>query len=217
MSLHDKVLTPASTSIHPNPNVDWAKRRSGSRRCASGRAVLRCRPLGRGQRVRFRRYELPRRAGGVRSGPATAPTTAARSFAGERPHYVYCGRSPGDGYDAQAAVAGSGRGRGPRRGRRRRATRPAPRPAPGRPGARCDRPDPAWLAAAPVRVAIDFGDAAELAAKAGKALTALRGGNAAMWRLLRAQGSSWSRSGAQGRVPLHRPGLPVRQHAAPTA
>ncbi len=48
-------------------------------------------------------------------------------------------------------------------------------------------PDPV-LAGAAVRVAIDYADAAELAAKAGRALSALSSGNAAMWRMLRAQG-----------------------------
>ncbi len=41
---------------------------------------------------------------------------------------------------------------------------------------------------APVRVAIDFGDAADLAAKAEKARAALAGGNDAAWRMLRNQG-----------------------------
>jgi acyl transferase domain-containing protein/acyl carrier protein len=41
---------------------------------------------------------------------------------------------------------------------------------------------------APVRVAIDFADAADLAAKASKAITALDTGNEAAWRLLRNQG-----------------------------
>ncbi len=41
---------------------------------------------------------------------------------------------------------------------------------------------------APVRVALDFADAADLAAKAGKAVTALETGNDAAWKLLRNQG-----------------------------
>jgi acyl transferase domain-containing protein len=48
-------------------------------------------------------------------------------------------------------------------------------------------PDPAILAA-PVRLAIDYGDTAELAAKAGLATTALRSGRPAMWRALTARG-----------------------------
>jgi len=55
-------------------------------------------------------------------------------------------------------------------------TAPAPEP-----------PDPAVLAA-PVRLAIDYGDAAELAEKASLAATALRAGMPAMWRALTARG-----------------------------
>ncbi|HEY2985402.1 MAG TPA: acyltransferase domain-containing protein, partial [Jatrophihabitantaceae bacterium] len=47
--------------------------------------------------------------------------------------------------------------------------------------------DPARLGAA-VRLAIDYADAAELAAKAEKALKAFASGNAPMWRMLKAQG-----------------------------
>ena len=59
-------------------------------------------------------------------------------------------------------------------------------------------PDPA-LAGAAVRVAIDYADAGDLAAKAGKAVQALRGGNPAMWKILRAQGVFVGR-GAPGKV-----------------
>ncbi|HWS94149.1 MAG TPA: acyltransferase domain-containing protein, partial [Mycobacterium sp.] len=59
------------------------------------------------------------------------------------------------------------------------------------------------LAAAPVRVAIDYADAAELAAKAIKAVQALRSenpaGNQALWKILRAQGVFVGR-GAPGKV-----------------
>ncbi len=41
---------------------------------------------------------------------------------------------------------------------------------------------------APVRIAIDYGDAAELAAKIGKALAAFENGGGGMWRALRSQG-----------------------------
>ena len=47
--------------------------------------------------------------------------------------------------------------------------------------------DPARLGAA-VRLAIDYGDAAELARKAEKALEAFASGNAAIWRMLKSQG-----------------------------
>ncbi len=48
-------------------------------------------------------------------------------------------------------------------------------------------PDPATADAA-VRVAIDYADAADLAAKAGKAVKAFTSGSGAMWKMLRAQG-----------------------------
>ena len=73
----------------------------------------------------------------------------------------------------------------------------APRRRPGRVPAPA-APDPA-LAGAAVRVAIDYADAADLAAKAGKAVQALRGGNPAMWKILRAQGVFVGR-GAPGKV-----------------
>ncbi|HEX6937115.1 MAG TPA: acyltransferase domain-containing protein, partial [Actinomycetes bacterium] len=44
------------------------------------------------------------------------------------------------------------------------------------------------LAASAVRVAVDYADAADLAAKARKAVTAFRTGAPAMWKMLRAQG-----------------------------
>ena len=59
-------------------------------------------------------------------------------------------------------------------------------------------PDPA-LASAAVRVAIDYADAADLATKATKAVEALRDGNPAVWRILRAQGVFLGR-GAPGKV-----------------
>ncbi|MFN8642283.1 MAG: acyltransferase domain-containing protein [Candidatus Binatia bacterium] len=65
----------------------------------------------------------------------------------------------------------------------------APQPAP---------PAAADLAA-PERLAIDYGDAAELADKAGRALKALAADNAAMWKALRAQGV-FRGQGAPGKV-----------------
>ncbi len=66
----------------------------------------------------------------------------------------------------------------------------------------------------PERLAIDYGDAAELAARAAKALEALASDAPGAWKALRAQGVFRGRGpGAQGRVPLHRPGLAVREHA----
>ena len=105
------------------------------------------------------------------------------------------GRRWGDGAEVVEAL---------RRAQADAAAGRAPRPA---------APDPA-LAAAAVRVAIDYADAAELAEKAGKAVKAFSSGNAgdvedaAVAGRVRRPGA-----GAEGRVPLHRPGLAVRQHA----
>ncbi|MDZ7311796.1 MAG: acyltransferase domain-containing protein, partial [candidate division KSB1 bacterium] len=52
---------------------------------------------------------------------------------------------------------------------------------------------------APVRLAIDYGNAAELAKKSGKALRALRENNAGLWKALRAQGAYLGR-GPAGKV-----------------
>ena len=53
---------------------------------------------------------------------------------------------------------------------------------------RRSRPDPA-LGAAAVRAAVDFADAADLAAKLEKLLTAFATGNQALFRMLRQQGA----------------------------
>src|SRR4029450_511922 len=52
---------------------------------------------------------------------------------------------------------------------------------------------------APVRIAIDYADAAELADKAGRAAQALETANPAMWRALRARGVFLGR-GRPGKV-----------------
>ena len=67
---------------------------------------------------------------------------------------------------------------------------------------------------APVRIAIDYGDAAELADKTGKAHKALESGNAGGMEGAAQPGHlPRPRRGPPGRLPLHRPGLAVRQHA----
>jgi acyl transferase domain-containing protein len=49
------------------------------------------------------------------------------------------------------------------------------------------RPDPS-VGSKPVRIAVDYGDAAELAGKLDKAITAISTGNDALFRMLRQQG-----------------------------
>ncbi len=71
MQLHEKQLAPSLHFRDPNPNVDWARtpfRVNSELRDwpADPGGVAPCRR----ERVRLRRDELPRRAGGVRSRPA---------------------------------------------------------------------------------------------------------------------------------------------------
>ncbi|MEI2732438.1 MAG: hypothetical protein V9G08_10665 [Dermatophilaceae bacterium] len=74
-------------------------------------------------------------------------------------------------------------------------------------------PDPA-LAGAPVRIAVDYGDAAELAGKLEKlVMGAVHRQPRDLQDAAAAGRVPRSRAGAQGRLPLHRPGLAVRQHA----
>ena len=81
----------------------------------------------------------------------------------------------------------------------------APPPAP---------PEAADLGA-PLRLAIDYGDAGELAAKAGKALRALESaGRQDLEPAGRPGHLPRQRTAGQGGLSLHRPGLPVRQHDA---
>ena len=77
MALHEKVLPPSLNFRDPNPNVDWATSpfrvntelrewpTTGVRRAARRR-----------QRVRLRRHQLPRGAGGVHPGQVRRPRTA---------------------------------------------------------------------------------------------------------------------------------------------
>ena len=68
---------------------------------------------------------------------------------------------------------------------------------------------------APERLAIDYADAADLADKAAKALKALAANQPAVWKALRAQGIFRGHGPApESGVPLYRPGLAVREHAA---
>ena len=189
MSLYDRVLPPSLNFVHPNPNVDWDEtpfqvntslrewpapppdgaRSGGVSAFGFGgtnfHVVLEEHVPGRhrsddaARSFAVRRPEL--RSSTVDSRPPVAPAKAPLRGA-----VVVGGRDEADvaeQLDRIRAQARAGR---------------APAPA---------APDPS-LAAAAVRVAIDYADAAELAAKADRALQALSAGNPAMWRMLRAQG-----------------------------
>ena len=169
------MLPPSLHFEHPNRNVDWDdipfRVNTELREWPAHRER---RALRRGERVRLRRHQLPRRPRGVRARPAPCPgcdaghSRARRSSTNPQPRRGY--RRPPDGRrrcagaavvggadDAEVAARLEGLGAEASAGR-------VPAPA---------APDPA-LAGAAVRVAIDYADAADLAAKAGKAVQALR-------------------------------------------
>ena len=141
--------------------------------------------LRRRQRVRLRRHQLPRRPGGVRAGtdptawrtqddlrsPTTGATLDLGAARSRRPRCA-ARSSIGGATDGEVLAAG------PRD--------PKPRPRPGGPR-RGQRPPTTDLRAA-VRLAIDFDDAADLAAKADRAIKAMEADQPAMWRALRNQG-----------------------------
>ena len=71
---------------------------------------------------------------------------------------------------------------------------------------------------APERIAIDYADAADLAEKAAKALKAFAANQPAVWKALaRTRNLPRTRPGAQGGIPLYRPGFAIRQHAQAAA
>ena len=77
LALHDKVLPPSLDFERPNPNLDWSASpfavNTEMRDWDAGRAH----PRRRRQRVRLRRHQLPRRAGGARARTSDAPTGTA--------------------------------------------------------------------------------------------------------------------------------------------
>ena len=235
MSLHEKVLPPSLNFRTPNPNIDWASSpfavNTELRDFPAGASGAR---VGGRQRVRLRRDELPRRPRGVRARPAPDRRAAflcgRRRPAGEHRSRSGSGRCGGTvAGTAAGTVAGvpaapvASSSKAPLRGalvvgaasdsdlaRRladvvESAASVAAKP-PAAPAAADLR--------APVRVAIDYGDAAELADKAGRALKAVQSGQPAAWKMLRSRGVFFGRgAGPEDRIPLHGPGIAVRQHA----
>ena len=204
LSLHEKVLTPSLHFDQPNPNVDWDDM-----------------PF----RVNTELREWPAPPGGVRCAGVSAFGFGGTNFHAVVEEYVpgrYRGPQDRRSYAGATIAADTSVGasrRGPCAGRAAAPKAPlrgaavvggvddadvaarleqlGAEAAAGRTPALA-APDPA-LASAAVRVAIDYADAAELAAKSAKAVQALRGGNPAMWRILRAQGVFVGR-GAPGKV-----------------
>ena len=178
LALHHKVLPPSIDFERPNPNIDWSR---------SPFAV----------NTELRDWEVPpaaiRVAGVSAFGfggtnfhtvleeyvPGRLTTaTGARSIAvpgADRARGAARSRRAGRGPARQAAAARRARARRRRR-RRRSATSCAPR-WPGAPGPRTSTgaADRRRTLARPERVAIDYGDGDELAAKASVGAEALRG------------------------------------------
>ncbi|MFZ2016860.1 MAG: beta-ketoacyl synthase N-terminal-like domain-containing protein, partial [Nocardioides sp.] len=189
MQLHERVLVPSLGFDVPNPNVDWEHipfavnaelrdwpeapegiRRGGVSAFGFGgtnfHAVLEEYVPGL-----HRDYSAPRTFAAAEVPGATVSAAleegpAAQSSAPLRGAVVLGGRDD-DEVVAQlehvAADAAEGR------------------------ALRVVAPDSAILGCA-VRIAVDYADAADLAAKAGKAVQAFRSGSAPLWKLLRAQG-----------------------------
>ena len=168
------------------------------------------------ERLRFRRHELPRRRRGARPRPAPPAGAQLRLRRGARlgagpADHRRCRRAPRAARRLRCAAPSSSGGRDDAD----LATQVQAALAQARAGVVPARtaPDPA-LASAAVRVAVDHADAADLTTKLTKLANAFASGNPAAFRLLRQQGIFLGRGPApEGRVPLHRAGLAVRQHA----
>ncbi len=203
-SLHDKVLPPSLNFTDPNPNVDWDRvpfavntelREWPTPACGIRRAGVSAFGFGGTnfhvvleEHVPGRHRPAPRTfATGDRSTPpttrGTSPAGAGRTSIADpaklppRGALVLGGADDADlltQLDRVLVEARAGR---------------APEPA---------RPDPA-VGTRPVRVAVDFADAADLAGKLDKLITALSTGNSALFRMLRQQGVFVGR-GARAKV-----------------
>ena len=220
LALHHKVLPPSLNFERPNPNIDFAalavlrehraarrgtRRRGGVRRAGvsafgfggtnfhavleeyvPGRLHGNGRAVVRVSRVRRRRC---RRDAAARRAPVAARRRCAARWSLGAPSAAALARAPAHASHAEAA-----------RGARARRPRRPPRPT----------------SAPPERVAIDYGDAAELAEQGRQGAQGARRRQRRRCgrRCARRASSAASGAGAEGRVPLHRPGLAVRQHAA---
>ncbi|HSD76495.1 MAG TPA: beta-ketoacyl synthase N-terminal-like domain-containing protein, partial [Solirubrobacteraceae bacterium] len=187
LALHHKVLPPSLHFDRPNPNLDWSASpftvntelrdwtpHDGEPRVAgvsafgfggtNFHAVLEEHVPGRFSTNGHASISVPATAGTPNDRSAAAPPAGASSVKPPLRGALVVGAAD------DSALA-----------ERLRAALAAPPPA--TPTA----PDPADVAA-PVRVAIDFADADDRAAKGALALKALEGGNPAAWKALRARG-----------------------------
>ena len=221
LALDAKVLPPSLNFERPNPNLDWS---------ASPFEV----------NTELRDWEVP--AGATRVAGVSAFGFGGTNFHAVLEEHVPGPRSTGTDAASVAVPAVPGPGAGQpgtasrRRGRRRPAAAKAPlrgalvvgaadadalaaglRARARRGGRRGAAPTPPpERGAAPRRsgIAIDYADAAELAAKGALALKALEADSVPTWLALRGRGIfRGSGPRRQGRLPLHRSGLAVREHA----
>ena len=216
LALHHKQLPPSINFARPNPNIDFSRspfavntalrdwpappcgvRRAGVSAFGFGgtnfHVVLeefspgRLKSNGRAVSYAGPAATTPATAGAGVGMDRAAPSAPVASAPGAAIHEASTGRRP----PLRGALVIGGASAAELRARLAGvlAAGTAPPPAP---------PAAADLAA-PQRLAIDYGDAAELADKGGKALKALATDNQAMWKALRAQGI-FRGHGAPGKV-----------------
>jgi acyl transferase domain-containing protein len=194
-SLHDKVLAPSLNFRDPNPNVDWDQvpfavntelrdwptppsgiRRAGVSAFGFGgtnfHVVLEEHVPGRHKPAPRTFATADRSAGTAPSGQVPAGASDGRGSIADPSKPPPRGALVLGGVDDADIVAQLERALAEARAGR------APAPS---------RPDPS-IGSQPVRVAIDFADAADLAGKLDKLTAALSTGNAALFRMLRQQG-----------------------------
>ena len=187
-SLHDKVLAPSLNFNDPNPNVDWdTSPFVVNTELREWAPPPERHPPRRSQRVRLRRHQLPRRARRARAGPPQAGTSSVRHGFRAAVDRGDARRRPRRG-SGQATAAWCTRARWSRRNRSvaTRSTGCSPTRGAGELQRRRGPTRPSRRLA--VRIAVDYADAADLAAKLEKAIKAFAGNNAAIFRMLRQQG-----------------------------
>ena len=222
LALHHKVLPPSLHCEHPSPDIDFAHSPlyvntelkpwdvPADARASRGR-----------QRVRIRRHELPygdgrahsRQAerqwqevdrGSSRHCPVTQPVTMQAAPC-RRSLPQSSRKAPLRGAMVIGAASESELLERLRAVQKTAQAGQAPAAA---------APDEADLRA-PERLVIDYADAAELATKCAMALKAFAANQACILEsAARARHLPRTRSGSQSRIPLHRPRLAVRKHAA---
>ena len=220
-SLHEKQLAPSLNFVDPNPNVDWDTLPFAVNTAPAplGRARTRRAPRRR-ERLRVRRHELPRRRRGAR--PRSAPPTGEELRVRRRPRLPRASRAH------RRAARRPAPSRSPRRRPRcaarwssvaattptspSRSRLPSPGPARvSRPRApRRTRRSPPRPSGSPSTTPTQRTSRAS----STRFANAFASGNPAAFRLLRQQGIFLGRGPApKARLPLHRAGLAVRQHA----